>query len=660
MTKRFAALLALGLLLCLAFASLLLADGAIAPFHITTHTPSSHEIGVPVDVNILAAFDGDVHAMTLNSGTFVVHGHLGGLASGTFGYGGTRTVTLDPDRAFHAGEVLRVSATDRIRSAGGTPLTPYGWQFTAGPVTARTFAGFVDIGAALTGVYYSSAAWGDYDNDGDLDILLTGSTGSAFVSKVYRNDGRGAFTDLGAALTGVYYSSAAWGDYDNDGDLDILLTGLGNGGNEVSKVYRNDGGAFGFADIGAGLTGVAEGSVAWGDYDNDGDLDILLAGCTEWDFSRGCVARASKVYLNDGGGFFDIDAGLVGVRFSSVAWGDVDNDGDLDILLTGEQSIGPPDHSREFPVSKVYRNDGGGSFADIGAGLVDVRFSSVAWGDVDNDGDRDILLTGMDDTFTRRAEVYRNDGAGAFTDIGAGLTGVSHSSVAWGDSDNDGDLDILLPGWSSHGPVSKVYRNDGASGFLEIPAGLTGVGEGSVAWGDYDNDGDLDILLTGMDNSYDPVSKVYRNNSRPRLDRVVPYKGSGPVKRRTTFETTWRDPDGSADLKQCYFHIGATPALAGNVTLLYHARKNKLWMLDDTGTIWTGGHAPGSFNVLENSQARVLCRFTTVQRVGDKLSTEWTIVFKPGFEGSKKLGVKARDIYNKAKGAWKGGWIITP
>ncbi len=96
------------------------------------------------------------------------------------------------------------------------------------------------------------------------------------VSKVYRNDGLRSFTDIGADLTGVHASSVAWGDYDNDGDLDILLTGDSISGG-LSSVYRNDGGGT-FTDIRAALTGVLFGSVAWGDYDNDGDLDILFTG----------------------------------------------------------------------------------------------------------------------------------------------------------------------------------------------------------------------------------------------------------------------------------------------------------------------------------------------------------------------------------------------
>ncbi len=157
------------------------------------------------------------------------------------------------------------------------------------------------------------------------------------------------FTDIEAGLPGVVAGSVAWGDYDNDGDLDILLTGYagstGYGGSGcVSRVYRNNNGTF--TDIDAGLQGVFNSSVAWGDYDNDGDLDILLAG-------RDGSALVSRVYRNDNGTFTDIDAGLPGVEEASVAWGDYDNDGDLDILLTG--------HNGSALVSRVYRNDGGRS-----------------------------------------------------------------------------------------------------------------------------------------------------------------------------------------------------------------------------------------------------------------------------------------------------------
>jgi FG-GAP-like repeat/Secretion system C-terminal sorting domain/Fibronectin type III domain len=356
-------------------------------------------------------------------------------------------------------------------------------NYTTNEVKIMVPAFTVQTGISLIGVQRGSATWGDYDGDGDLDILLTGSSNSGYISQIYRND-LGVYNDISAGLTGVGSSAAAWGDYDNDGDLDLLLTGYyyNSGSYYISKIYRNDAGVF--TDINAGLTGVQYGSVAWGDYDNDGDLDVLLTG----EYYDSGWFTISKVYRNDAGVFTDINAGLTGVSYGSAAWGDYDNDGDLDILLTGSS------------YSKVYRNDNG-SFTDINAGLTGTYSGSVAWGDYDSDGDLDILLTG-----SGYSKIYNNN-AGVFTDINAGLTGISNGNAVWGDYDNDGDLDVLLTGAG----ISKIYRNDGGV-FTDIKEPVEAASNSSAAWGDYDNDGDLDILLTGSGAS-DIISKIYKNNS---------------------------------------------------------------------------------------------------------------------------------------------------
>src|SRR5262249_55448567 len=119
----------------------------------------------------------------------------------------------------------------------------------------------------------SSLAWGDYDNDGRLDLLLTGATGGGNVSRLFHNDGNGAFhnaTPPGPA--GVSSRSAAWGDYDNDGRLDLLLTG-DTGSGFLSRLFHNDGGGAFHDATPAGLPAVSISSAAWGDYDNDGRLD---------------------------------------------------------------------------------------------------------------------------------------------------------------------------------------------------------------------------------------------------------------------------------------------------------------------------------------------------------------------------------------------------
>jgi len=341
---------------------------------------------------------------------------------------------------------------------------------------------FYDLNIELPGVYDGSADWGDYDNDGDLDVLLTGYTVSERISRIYRNDS-GVFTDINAELPGVYDGSADWGDYDNDGDLDILLTGDSFG--RISRIYRNDSGIF--TDINAELIGVSNGSASWGDYDNDGDLDILLTGYTGSE-------RISRIYRNDSGVFTDINAGLIGVSNGSASWGDYDYDGDLDILLTGGG------------ISKIYRNDSG-IFTDINAGLQGSYSSPVAWGDFDDDGDLDIL-SGI--------YVYRNN-SGSFTRLFTIPTDRVDNSQ-WGDFDNDGDLDILLTGTYDEKKTAyyitriRIYRNDSGV-FTDVFEGLADLISmiwSSVDCGDFDNDGDIDVLLSGS--GTERISIIYRND----------------------------------------------------------------------------------------------------------------------------------------------------
>jgi hypothetical protein len=134
-------------------------------------------------------------------------------------------------------------------------------------------------GLGFTGVSYSSAKWGDYDNDGDLDVLLTGYSSPAGVTKIYCNNGNNTFTPQdNIILAQVFYSSVDWGDYDNDGDLDILLTGSTNwdATGAVSKIYHNNGNNSFTEQQGVQLPGVFHSSAAWGDYDNDGHLDFII------------------------------------------------------------------------------------------------------------------------------------------------------------------------------------------------------------------------------------------------------------------------------------------------------------------------------------------------------------------------------------------------
>jgi len=355
---------------------------------------------------------------------------------------------------------------------------------------------FVSIEANLPPLAYSSVDWGDYDSDGDLDILLTGLVETPF-SIVYRNDGNNAFT-LKANLIPLSGGSGEWGDYDNDGDLDVLLTGK-SGNTAHSLIYRNDG-EESFININAQLIPVGIGSAAWGDYDNDGDLDALLTGFDG-------TMDHSLVYRNDGNDIFtNIETNFTPVGSGDVDWGDYDNDGDLDILLTGR------DASRAYTI--IYRNDNNGDFLETQQNLQPMWDNTAEWVDYDNDGDLDIFLTGRGDLANAKyTKIYRNDANDIFTDTYVSLPPTSEGAGCWGDYDNDGDFDLLLMGWNNtYRDQTKLYRNDKDGLFTEITNDLIDIVVSAAQWGDHDNDGDLDLIMTGYDREYVLYSKIYRND----------------------------------------------------------------------------------------------------------------------------------------------------
>ena len=131
-----------------------------------------------------------------------------------------------------------------------------------------------------------------------------------------------------------------WGDYDNDGDPDLLITGLNSSLENINRVYRNDGGTF--TDIEAGLTGIRRGDISWVDYDVDGDLDILVSGRID-----NVINRRTILYNNSEGIFTEIDENLPDVDLSGLDWGDYDRDGDPDLILIG--TTGSQVYSRYLP-----------------------------------------------------------------------------------------------------------------------------------------------------------------------------------------------------------------------------------------------------------------------------------------------------------------------
>jgi predicted nucleotidyltransferase len=333
------------------------------------------------------------------------------------------------------------------------------------------------------------------------------------------------FSAIGAGLTGVSDGSASWGDYDSDRDLDLAVTGSG-----TAKIYRNEGGG-NFQAIGAGLARASVSSASWGDYDSDGDLDLAVTG-RDSNFDP-----RAFIYRNEGGGNFQpIGAGLTGVVFGSTSWGDYDSDGDPDLAVTGRDSFGDQ-------TAKIYRNEGGGNFQAIGADLTRVDLGSTSWGDFDGDSDLDLAVTGRTSNSNETAKIYRNEGGGNFQAIGAGLTGVGNGSASWGDYDSDGDPDLAVTGSNPAGfPTAKIYRNEGGGSFQAIGASLTEVKDGSTSWGDFDGDSDLDLAVTGEDSNGDPTTKIYRNEGGGNFQAI----GAG-LTWVDESSITWGDYDSDGD-----------------------------------------------------------------------------------------------------------------
>lgn len=386
---------------------------------------------------------------------------------------------------------------------------------------------FQNVALTMPDLEDKSVSWGDYDDDGDYDLLVVGGTSwDPGVATIYKNTG-GTFSEQSLGFDASAWAVAAsWCDYNNDGLLDVSYTGATGNGGRTFKIYKNNGNGT-FTDIPNNIRGVAKGWISWVDLDNDGDQDVAVMGEASYGGGESGYTNTALYQNNGNGTFSEIDAGLTGLSRGSMAWSDYDKDGDMDVLMVGTTDRGYNGRS-----VFLYRNDGNNrtSWTDVTASAFNtesptgVVAGACAFGDLNNDGYPDIVYTGGTGG-SRAFKVYLNNGDGTFTDQEVSLTGVTKGLTSLGDFDNDGDLDILVSGENTTGSengwgnfITYIAVNNGSGQFTMLNPGTEQIGSEyrtnvSGGWNDFDRDGRLDILLAGMNSNEENLIKLYRNGS---------------------------------------------------------------------------------------------------------------------------------------------------
>jgi hypothetical protein len=385
---------------------------------------------------------------------------------------------------------------------------------------------FAEIsGTSFPEIVYGSVTFADIDGDTDQDLLFTGEGNT----NLFTNDGSGNFTeDLSASFEGVEHSSSAFADIDGDNDLDVLI--IGGSTERTAKLYTNNGSGAFTEKTGTPFIGVDNGSIAFADVDGDNDQDVVVSGETD------AIEYTTTLYINDGSGNYTIDvtSSFEGINEGRIAFIDINNDNDKDLIISGRSNSGP--------TTKLYDNNGEGLFTEnTESSFAPISEGSISVADIDNDSDMDVLLTGEN-----TASIYVNDGNGIFLEAtGTPFHKVGRSYIAFSDIDGDQDNDVMISGYSNSGTITKLYSNDGNGYFTAVnDASFPNVHTGSISFADIDNDDDQDLLLTGNDPSNNPVTKLYTNDGTGNFSEVA----GTPFFEASYSASAFADVDGDNDM----------------------------------------------------------------------------------------------------------------
>jgi len=388
-------------------------------------------------------------------------------------------------------------------------------------VNVAGVAGVMEAGGRGRG-----AAWADYDNDGDLDLFVANAYYVNAPNVFFRNNGDGTFTEVGAEvnLAEVIGSiGAAWADYDHDGDPDLYVTGVNN------RLYRNDGAVFTDVTDAAGVQGSDGAAAAWADYDEDGNLDLYVSSGTGMgveDYQTwasnvitfvGCISSGG----DEDGLNFVTPAGISvtfhlqefkkdAIQDESIIFlgPDGHHPAENPFTLGGETSDPPPYTPAQDEGFFVWQSLPGGWHIRWSApelAIENVHFTGLITASAPISGVAEIGFE-YPPPSSLPDRLFRNIGDGTFVDVteAAGLSFDGDSrGAAWGDYDNDGDLDLflVLAGGVRGNEPDRLYRNNGDGTFTDVAVSeeVTGSAGGrgwSAMWADYDNDGFLDLYVS--------------------------------------------------------------------------------------------------------------------------------------------------------------------
>jgi PKD repeat protein len=296
-----------------------------------------------------------------------------------------------------------------------------------------------DIRALETG----DQKWCDINHDGRPELIYAGeATGPTAGIDVF--DAALNYTSFPSGFTPVSNASIDWGDYDNDGDYDVLISGLDAAGYLVTKLYSNNKGSF--SEISTNLPGIMYGKVGFIDYDLDQDLDIFITGR---DINEN---KYTRLWRNTNGTYTITNDLFVNLEYSHFDWGDINGDGYPDLLLGGYNSVARRGY--------LFINNSGNGFTLSPVTVPQIQQGSCGFGDVDNDGDLDIFASGYKSPYSITNKFIFLNNSGSFVPTAFTSDSVSKSFLNFGDYDGDDDLDFVMNGKKSNGSGLTIVGNN--------------------------------------------------------------------------------------------------------------------------------------------------------------------------------------------------------